>query len=151
MKFDLIFFDAAGTLIEVRGRVGAIYARFARAHGLEIDPDAVHQAFLRAFRAQPPMAFPAGTPDGELRAREFGWWRDLVREVFAERDFPAFDAFFAEVFEYFRRPEAWEVFADVAPTLAALRARGVRLAVVSNFDTRLEDLLAGLEIGRAHV
>ncbi len=141
-KTEIVFFDAAGTLIEVRGSVGEIYGRVARRHGVEASPALIQSGFMRAFRGQPPMAFPVGTPPDRLRALEYDWWRRLAREVFADEAFPAFEAFFAEVFEYFRRAEAWYVFEDVLPTLSALRERGVRMAVISNFDSRLDDLLA---------
>ena len=35
----------------------------------------------------------------------------------------------------------WEVYADVPPTLTALKERGMTLGVVSNFDERLGTLL----------
>ncbi|MGH9841771.1 MAG: HAD-IA family hydrolase [Blastocatellia bacterium] len=140
-KTELVFFDAAGTLFNVRGSVGEIYSRFARQHGLEADPALIHQGFLRAFGRQPPMAFPAGTPADQLHKLEYQWWSRLAREVFVAFDFPRFDAFFAEVFEFFRTAEAWRVFDDVVPALEALRMRGLRLVVISNFDSRLEDLI----------
>jgi len=141
---QVIFFDAAGTLIEVRGSVGEIYCRFARRYGVEAQPDEIQQSFIHSFSDQSglaPLAFPANTPETELKALEYGWWRDLVMAVFAGRDFPRFDRFFAEVFEFFRSDEAWVVFDDVEPALAALSERGLRLGVISNFDSRLFDLL----------
>lgn len=140
-KTELIFFDASGTLFDVRGSVGEIYSRFARRHGVEADAAAIHQGFLRAFRRQPPLAFPVGTPAEQLRKLEYQWWWNLAREVFGEFDFPRFDVFFEEVFEFFRKRDAWYVFEDVVPALEALKSRGLRLAVISNFDSRLEDLI----------
>jgi putative hydrolase of the HAD superfamily len=144
----MIFFDAAGTLFDVRGSVGEIYSRFARRHGVEAESAIVHQSFLRAFRRQPPLAFPVGTPAEQLRKLEYQWWWNLVREVFVEYDFPRFGAFFAEVFEFFRGRDAWYVFDDVVPALEALKARGPRLAVLSNFDSRLEDLIRAFGLNR---
>ncbi len=145
----IVFFDAAGTLFEARGGVGEIYSRFARRHGLEVQSDEMQRRFLRGFRGQSaPLAFPAGTPEAELKELERGWWRDLALAVFAGFDFPRFDRFFAEVFEFFRSAEAWAVFDDVVPTLEALQARGMRLAVISNFDSRLFDLLRTLDLDR---
>jgi putative hydrolase of the HAD superfamily len=54
----------------------------------------------------------------------------------------------AEVFDrlsaHFRNPDSWAVFADVRGTLAELAARGVALAVVSNWDSTLPSLLGEL-------
>ena len=139
----VVFFDAGGTLIEPRGSVGAIYQRIAARHGLSADAAALQQNFKQFFPQQPPLAFPLGLPADELSRRERAWWRSLVANVFgATSHHPAFDEFFAEVYEYFARAEAWQVFDDVEPALQGLRARGVRLAVVSNFDARLEKILA---------
>ena len=140
----MIFFDAAGTLIEVRGSVGEVYASWAQRYGMTIDPATLQQRFAQAFRAQPPLAFQAYESEAELKRLEFAWWQRLVEQVFAGVDFPRFNEFFAAVFEYFRRAEAWRLYADVLPTLTELQTRGVQLAVLSNFDTRLEDLLTGL-------
>lgn len=143
---EIIFFDAAGTLLEVRGSVGVIYADFARRYGVELDPATVQRSFAQSFRQQPPLAFLAQNSAAELGQLEYAWWRQLVGQVlgnaFARAE--AFELFFAEVFEFFRGSAAWRIYDDVRPTLTALRARGLRLAVVSNFDLRLEDLLRGL-------
>lgn len=142
---QVIFFDAAGTLLEVRGSVGEIYSRIASQYGCEADAEQLQQSFARWFRLQPPMAFPAGMPDDKLRELEKGWWRNLVRAVFADIGaFPHFDEFFDDVFEQFRKPELWRVFDDVIPTLTELKRRDIRLGVISNFDSRLDDLLQAL-------
>lgn len=139
---EVIFFDAAGTLIEVRGSAGEIYSRVAREFGFEADPAALQQNFARAFRLQPPMAFPAGTPEAKLRELENDWWRNLVRDVFAGLgSFPRFDEFFDDLFERFRGSEFWRVYDDVEPALRELKGRGLKLGVISNFDSRLYDVL----------
>ena len=138
----VIFFDAAGTLIETRNSVGEIYSRVAREFGFEAEPRILQQNFTRSFRRQPPLAFPAGTPEEALAELEKGWWRNLVREVFdGLGSFPRFDQFFDEIFERFRGREFWRVYDDVAPALAELKRRGLRLGIVSNFDSRLYDVL----------
>lgn len=147
-QIQVVFFDASGTLFEVRGSVGEVYSQFARQYGIDADPTSIHQSFLLAFRKQPPLAFPPETPKLLLHQLEFAWWSRLAREVFAEYDFPLFDQFFADLFEYFRGSNPWYVFDDVMPTLEALKDRGLRLAVISNFDSRLYDLLCNLRLER---
>ncbi len=142
-----VFFDAGGTLFETRGSVGEIYSRAARQYGIQADPATVQAAFLRHFRSQPPLAFPPGTPEAELHHLEKEWWRRLVQQVLAEHgEFPQFAEFFDDLYEFFRTSAAWQLFAETVPTLAALKARGLRLAIISNFDSRLDDLLPALEI-----
>jgi putative hydrolase of the HAD superfamily len=145
---EIIFFDAAGTLLELRGSVGDIYADHAHRYGVKLDPVTVQQGFVKSFSQQPPLAFPAHKSANELRQLEYEWWRRLVAQVLgsAFTEAERFESFFAEVFEFFRGGAAWRIYDDVLPTLVALRARGLRLAVVSNFDSRLDDLLGQLRL-----
>ena len=46
----------------------------------------------------------------------------------------------------FRDPVAWVVFPDVRPALEALTRDGVRLGVVSNWDSRLPEVLEMLNL-----
>jgi putative hydrolase of the HAD superfamily len=142
LKPRVIFFDAAGTLIEVREGVGEIYSRVAREFGFEVDPSVLQRNFARAFRLQPPMAFPAGTPEAKLRELEKDWWLNLVKDVFAGLgSFPRFDEFFDSLFERFRGSGFWRVYDDVELALTELKQQGLKLGVISNFDSRLYDVL----------
>src|SRR5262245_3823790 len=143
---QVVFFDAAGTLFEVNGSVGAIYSGFARRYGVNVDQDEINESFSRFFPAQPPLTFPPGIPRAELHILERNWWRHLVLEVFGDHNFRQFESFFTDVFEFFRRKDAWRLYDDVIPTLTELRNRRMRLAVISNFDSRLDDLLQDFEI-----
>lgn len=142
-----VSFDAAGTLFEPAEPVGVTYARVAARAGIAASPRAIARGFREAFRAAPPLAFP-GLSARERKRAEREWWDRLVAETFrragtrAER--ARLDAVFAELFDHYARAEAWRVFPDVAPALRALRAAGLRLAVVSNFDGRLHRVLRGL-------
>jgi putative hydrolase of the HAD superfamily len=147
----VVFFDVAGTLIRVRDGVGAQYARVAAHFDVHADPAALAHEFPRAFRAAPRMAFPGAPPEAIPRL-EREVWRGIVREVFAgagllPRFGPgAFDAYFDAVYRHFETAAVWDVYPDVAPALEALRARGVALGIVSNFDSRVVRILEGLAL-----
>ncbi len=147
-KPKLIFFDAGGTLVAPREAVGETYARLARSYGHSVDAQTLQAGFLKHFHAQPPLAFPNWETEAELQRLEYEWWRRLVFDVLASESLPRFDEFFAEAFEHYRQPTAWRLFDDVLPTLQALNERGVQCAVLSNFDSRLFDLLAGFGLSR---
>src|SRR5262245_31203928 len=148
-QMKVIFFDAVGTLIETCADVGEIYSRVAREFGFESKPQILQQNFAHSFRLQPPLAFPAGTPEAALVELEKGWWRDLVRKVFdGLGSFPRFEEFFCEVFERFRGREFWHVYADVAPALEELKRRRLKLGVIANFDSRLYDVLRACDLDR---
>jgi putative hydrolase of the HAD superfamily len=146
-KIQMVFFDAAGTLFDVRGSVGEVYACFAAKYDKHVPAAELQHEFARHFRQQPPMAFARSLKRAERLRLEQKWWRDLVRDVFTRfGEFPQFEDYFVEIFAFFRLAEAWDVFADVMPTLAALKSRGVRLGVISNFDARLYDVLDALRL-----
>jgi putative hydrolase of the HAD superfamily len=48
------------------------------------------------------------------------------------------------VYDAFGHPSRWRAYEDVAPALRRLKAAGVRTGIISNWDTRLEGILAGL-------
>lgn len=55
----------------------------------------------------------------------------------------------SRVYEEFGEPTRWRAYPDVAPALQRLRARGIRVGLISNWDTRLQRIFEG--IGLAHM
>lgn len=140
-----VLLDAAGTLFHVRGSVGAVYAAVAAQHHVTVASQEIERRFRAAFRRMPPLAFPEASP-AQLPQCELDWWRQVVATAFSGERFVDFEAFFRELFEYFADAAAWALFPDTQPALAALKARGVRLGLVSNFDGRLVPICRGLGI-----
>jgi putative hydrolase of the HAD superfamily len=146
--------DVGGTLIEVREPVGETYARHARRLGFAVSAAAMDEGFRDAFAAAPALAASVTAGARDRLAFERRWWRAVValalRHALGGRDAPAADVerLFDGLFEYFARGDAWRVHVDAVPALEALRARGVRLGALSNFDGRLHSLLAELGLAR---
>lgn len=139
-----IVFDAVGTLFYADPPVAEVYASVAKLFGVEINPLVVQQRFKIAL-----AKFSAPTPlDDDVERRR---WVERVRSVFAESRFDRFDELFEALWNYFARPSAWTLFADVEEALDAAQRRGFRLAVGSNFDSRLLPIVAGLLPGRFDV
>lgn len=147
---DAVLLDAAGTLFFPHPSVGAVYAAAAREHGRPADAGALDAGFRAAWRERAPTRFGG---DAKLRtsdAAEKAWWRGTVGRTFelaglAEPDQACFEAIFAR----FADPACWRLFPDALPCLAALRGAGLRLGVVSNFDTRLARICDGLGLTSA--
>ncbi len=137
-----VLFDAGDTLFRLRGSVGEVYARAAQSHGVSVPSAELDVRFRQVFRESPPLCF-EGTDEEELARHEYAWWRDVVQRIFAGAVFPDFDGFYRELFDYFAQSDAWDLFPDTLPALDRLVARGLRLGVVSNFDSRLETILVG--------
>ena len=60
---------------------------------------------------------------------------------------PPSQTFFPELYARFTDPATWRVFDDVLPALDRLRACGLKLGVISNWDNRLVPLLGNLGLG----
>ena len=58
----------------------------------------------------------------------------------------SFSAFFDALYEHYGRGGAWRAYPEAEETLRAMRARGCRTAVISNFDSRLMNILRALEL-----
>ncbi len=139
-----LLLDAMGTLITLRQPLGVTYAEMAARHGLRAEPEAIGRAFARLYPQAPPLAFP-DLADGALCQAEIGWWGRLIDAVLlASAGVAAPLELHHQLFEAFADPALWRVYDDVPPMLERWRAAGLQLAVVSNFDSRLAGLLAGL-------
>lgn len=142
-----VLFDAVGTLIELREPVGETYSRAVAEQGLTISAWRMGEAFSRVVRAAEPLVFPEADPV-ELPGLERDWWRRVVRSTFLAADsarrVPDFDACFEALWRHYAAPAAWRLRDGASAVLARIRERGLRTAVVSNFDGRLPALLEGL-------
>lgn len=131
-----VLFDALGTLVELDDPLGGLVRSLA-ARGIEAAPGEVGRALqveIDFYRAEHHVAADvaalgqlrlecarvfASALGGPVTALDDGAVRDLLLEGLR---FRAFD--------------------DVVPALAALRERGMRMAVVSNWDISLHEVLA---------
>lgn len=133
---EAVTFDVGNTLITTWPSVGHLYAEVAGKHGLREVTAELLDARFRAL-------WPGRLHLAETRAG----WQELVDEVFAGLvAIPPSQSFFAELYDRFAEADAWRIYDDVLPTLDRLAAQGLRLAVISNWDPRLRDLLRRLAL-----
>ncbi|ULA62554.1 MAG: HAD family hydrolase [Nitrospira sp.] len=148
-SYQVIFFDAAQTLFYINGSVAEIYLHYAVRHGFRQTPaslESIKQAFSRAFKDASPPVF-APTEPAALKQSERLWWFDIVHNVFYRVGmFEGFDEFFEEVFQVFADPGTWKLYPETEAVLRQLKAQGLELGIISNFDSRLFPLLRGLGI-----
>jgi putative hydrolase of the HAD superfamily len=144
-----ICFDATGTLIETAESVGEVYRRVAREFGVDLPARRLEDAFRRILQQAPAR----GVEGASARARQDGeikWWFERVRETFQAADstarFEDFRAFADALFETYRRPGAWRLRPGTLEMLTELDKRTLPMAIVSNFDHRLPEILELLDI-----
>ncbi len=141
MTVRAVTWDAVGTLIAVAGSVGGVYAEVAAAHGMTIAAADLDARFHGAFHQ---VATRWGVPYGADEADARAFWDQVVRATFAV---PVPDALPRDCYDVFAEARCWRVLPGVREALAAIAARGLPQAVVSNFDIRLPPLLRDLDLG----
>lgn len=147
IPIQAVTFDAAGTLMRVAQPVGDTYARLARDLGADLSPQALDAGFRDVFPDMPPMAFP-DLDEAALVLAERAWWRELVeRVVQGAGGVPEFDSYFDALFAHYASGAAWRAYPEAHQALESARARGLRVGVVSNFDSRLPSILRDLGFG----
>lgn len=129
-----VVFDAVGTLIFADPPVHMAYHRIGRKHGSSITPPEASRRFRKAISTRPGDL--ATSPESE---RQF--WRSLVGEILTDVADP--DSCFEDLWRHFAAPGSWAVFADVEETFEALKSRGLKIAIASNFDERLHPVCDG--------
>jgi putative hydrolase of the HAD superfamily len=145
----LISFDVGGTLIHAHPSVGAIYAKVLTRRGFRCDAPDVEGAFEASWDAAAGRVPHAAERYRRSPGGERGFWRELLADTVRRLGGctpPAGAA--EELFESFSSAACWKAYPEVFDTLEALERRGVKLAVVSNWDSRLPALLRELGLRR---
>lgn len=138
-RIRAVTLDAGGTLLEPSPSVGVVYEQAARSAGFgSFPPEELEMRFRRAWSARGDFNYSRSS------------WALLVQSVF-EGLTPAAadDRLFMAIWKRFSEPDAWHVYPDVRPCLAALDSLGIRMAVLSNWDERLHEVLQGVGLSSA--
>ena len=135
-RIRAVTFDVGGTLIEPWPSVGHVYAEVAARFGIAgVAPEALNRQFAAAWKSRHDFDYSRAA------------WQAVVNQSFAGLcpEPPGWDCF-EVIYEHFATAAPWRLFEDVLPALAGLKARGLKLAVISNWDERLRPLLRELRL-----
>ena len=139
-----VAFDAVGTVIDPDPRPSAVYFEIGGRHGSKLPQSYIASAFREAFEFQERQDQSLALATNE--ARELQRWQAIVNAVL--RDVTDREACFQELWRHFGQSANWKLAAGVGDVFEALRARGLKLAVASNFDARLRPVLEGFSESR---
>jgi putative hydrolase of the HAD superfamily len=143
-----VTFDVTHTLIH-SPCLGEIYSEVLGRHGIDVEPAEAARLVRVVWQELSCSAEPGRDRFTSHPGGPRGWWaRFLARLCEHLEASPPTRFAAAELYARFGRPDAWEVYPEAPAALDALREHGLRLAVVSNWDHRLPDLLAGLGLAR---
>ncbi|XP_065504849.1 haloacid dehalogenase-like hydrolase domain-containing protein 3 [Caloenas nicobarica] len=146
LRLRLLTWDVKDTLLRLRRPVGESYAAEARAHGLQLRPPALSQAFREAYGAQS-RRFPNYGQDQGLSSQQ--WWLDVVGQTFrlaGVQDDSIVTLMAENLYRDYCSAQNWEVLPGASETLSRCRQRGFHMGVVSNFDNRLEKILSQCDL-----
>ncbi|MDG1893671.1 MAG: HAD-IA family hydrolase [Fuerstiella sp.] len=133
-----VVFDAVGTLMYPEPSVAEAYRRSIQRHcGASVDPDRVSAVIRESL-----IARSAGDNLSTSEQAEHEFWAQLIRDLCPNSD--GFQACFDELFAHFAQPASWVCFDDVGELVDDLKRAGVKVAIASNFDLRLNSVCDGL-------
>lgn len=145
MSFNTIFLDMGYTLAFPYPSWTDVYEKAYRDAGITIDRETLHQAIEAVWQsviAEDATASWEPTPAGDLRRQ----WD--IESAIQDRLGITDDRrrVFELVTEAFRAPDNYRLFPEVPDTLRALRDRGYKLAIVSNWDWHLPALCRAMNL-----
>ncbi|PIA53758.1 hypothetical protein AQUCO_00900380v1 [Aquilegia coerulea] len=127
--------DAVGTLVVPSQPMAQIYKEIGEKYGVKYTEDEILNRYRWAY----------GQPWGRSRLRYVDdgkpFWQFIVKSSTGCSD----SEYFEELYHYYATDKAWRLCdPDADKVFKALRSSGVKVAVVSNFDTRLRLVLQAL-------
>jgi putative hydrolase of the HAD superfamily len=144
-----VLLDVGGTLIDSDPSPPQVYTRVLGRWGREVPAEEVTAAFRATWKELTQLHPPGLDRYHHLKGGEREWWGEFVRRVMARLEHPApWQPVLEELFAAFADPALWRVYPEVEEVLIELRRRELRLAAVSNWDSRLPGLLEGLGLAR---
>jgi putative hydrolase of the HAD superfamily len=144
VRHAAVFFDVGNTLLYPHPSVSRVCEEILRAAGHGRDLEAIEslmplvdEYYEDRFRADDTF----WTSEEATSGVWVGMYSLLCRRLGIQEEA---EQLARMVYDEFGKPERWAAFDDVAPALQRLRAAGVKVGVVSNWDGRLGHLLDGL-------
>ena len=145
MTASALLFDFGETLARVHPYSEWLYVRACREFGVEVDLALVGPGQEFGWEAYKTPEGPAH-PEMSVNQAQFALYKTAIiaeRLLRMQVSGPV-DAIAARVLELDTQPGMYRVYDDVLPTLRGLRERGFRMAIISNHEWELPELVVGL-------
>ena len=148
MKPDVVFFDAGGTILDPHPSFPELFAKTCVAQGYEVTQHDVSEVQEKLAPHLVELLDEADLPHGPTLspAASRTFWTFTYTRFLAELGIE--DGVMADkLYETFSASESYRLYDDVKPTLDAIETAGMRLGLISNFDSWLEEMLLEMEVG----
>ncbi|KAL3533583.1 hypothetical protein ACH5RR_007104 [Cinchona calisaya] len=127
--------DAVGTLVVPSQPMAQIYRQIGEKYGVEYSEAEILKRYRRAYEQ----------PWGRSRLRYVNDGRPFWQYIVSSSTGCSDSQYFEELYSYYMTEKAWHLCdPEAEKVFQALRKAGVKIAIVSNFDTRLRPLLRAL-------
>ncbi|KAJ9509937.1 hypothetical protein QJQ45_011466 [Haematococcus lacustris] len=144
-RFGAVLLDVTGTLLQPSEPVAEVYQRFTRPFlrpGQALfDQEEILQRFRWTYN-HPERGCAGSSSSMRFVGDGRQFWSRLLTECTGCPEAAMHEA----VYRYYAGPSAWRLVPGAVQALEEMRAAGVRLAVVSNWDTRLRPLMRALRL-----
>ncbi|XP_073493935.1 haloacid dehalogenase-like hydrolase domain-containing protein 3 [Phyllobates terribilis] len=146
MKLKLLTWDVKDTLLRMRLPVGQQYQAEARSRGLQVESAALESSFQQVYGNYCRLFPNYGRSQGMTSQQ---WWLDVVSQTFrltGVQDEKFLQPLSEKLYQDFSTAKYWEVLPGAREALIGCSELGLKMAVISNFDRRLEDILRQVEL-----
>ncbi|KAF8051012.1 hypothetical protein N665_1821s0006 [Sinapis alba] len=127
--------DAVGTLLVPAQPTAQIYKNIGEKYGVEYSEAEILTRYRRAYQK----------PWGQSHLRYVNDARPFWQYIVSASTGCSNSQYFEELYDYFTTEQAWKLCdPEAEKVFKAIKEAGVKVAIVSNFDTRLRPLLRAL-------
>lgn len=141
-----VSFDAGNTLLYIAPSVGEVYAEVTRGFGGTATAAELEQWFFEGWDRSAPLRGTPSDPLASSAAIELAMWRNIAGHVYPQLNGVRadFETWFTALYGRFAGGSAYALYPDAIECLQACRSRALRIAVCSNWDSRLHEVLRDL-------
>ena len=146
-SIKLICLDVTGTIFNFKEAPASVYQRFAHDSGLVVTSSRLQDSLFGNIKKMS-SEYPhfGGTSIGNYQ-----WWNHVIHQTFQDAcqnnySKEKVDEFAPKLYQHFKTSDAYVVYPDFFPFATSLKQKGTKMIAISNFDNRLEKILAQLKV-----
>jgi putative hydrolase of the HAD superfamily len=147
MVLKAVFFDAGETLVHPHPSFPELFATVLEREDVSVDPEELREA-LHLVAERFTEAARAGEVWSADSATSKAFWLEIYTILLSHLNVPGVESLALKLYLEFTDLANYRLFPDVEDTLSRLKAAGLRLGLVSNFEEWLERLLEQLGVTR---
>ncbi len=147
MKITTIFFDVGNTLIKPASSEADVLMSAAQRLGISIDKQLLQQNVRRIMSKYEELFLPEDSLWAS-QERAVGLYMSIFEKICEASGVGEHGRRLAEMcYKQLMDSSAWKPFDDVIETLDGIKALGIRMGIISNWDKSLEGVITGMGLG----